>query len=81
MGMDGMQVGMRFETRRGMQKRYQRTRAEQEQADRLGNVKAREGCDRCYCGCKYWENDRCVDCNTSIDTCLNDPEWVKENRT
>lgn len=23
---------------------------------------AQEGCDRCECGSKYWENDRCVDC-------------------
>lgn len=32
--------------------------------DRLGNVIAQEGCDRCVCGCKYWENDICVDCGT-----------------
>ena len=29
---------------------------------RLGNVVRDSGCDRCPCGCKYWENDRCVDC-------------------
>jgi hypothetical protein len=34
--------------------------------DRLGNTIAQEGCDRCGCGCKYWENDRCVDCNTHV---------------
>lgn len=34
--------------------------------DRLGNVLAREGCDRCVCGCKYWEKDRCVDCGTHV---------------
>lgn len=28
----------------------------------LGNLLAEEGCDRCDCGCKYWEHDRCVDC-------------------
>lgn len=27
-----------------------------------GNTKAEEGCDRCPCGCKYWENDVCVSC-------------------
>lgn len=31
-----------------------------------GNRVAREGYDRCACGCKYWENDRCVDCNASV---------------
>lgn len=31
--------------------------------DTHGNRYAQEGCDRCSCGCKYWENDRCVDCN------------------
>lgn len=46
----------------------------------FGNQKAREGSDRCYCGCKYWEQDRCIDCGTSIEECLRDPEWVAENR-
>src|SRR4051794_6518779 len=32
----------------------------------LNNSIAREGYDRCWCGCKYWENDRCTDCGTSI---------------
>jgi hypothetical protein len=27
-----------------------------------GNRVRLEGCDRCSCGCKYWEHDRCVDC-------------------
>lgn len=31
-------------------------------ADSHGNRVRREGVDRCPCGCKYWENDRCVDC-------------------
>jgi hypothetical protein len=35
-------------------------------ADVHGNQVAREGCDRCICGCKYWENDRCVDCGTTV---------------
>lgn len=30
--------------------------------DQHGNVKRQEGVDRCYCGCKYWEDDRCIDC-------------------
>jgi hypothetical protein len=33
----------------------------------LGNKIAQEGCDRCFCGCKYWENDRCIDCGTHIN--------------
>ena len=32
-----------------------------------GNKEAKEGCDRCFCGCKYWENDHCVDCGESIE--------------
>jgi hypothetical protein len=38
------------------------TAVRQEHPDRLGNFIRREGCDRCWCGCKYWENDTCVDC-------------------
>jgi hypothetical protein len=30
--------------------------------DRWGNRYAREGCDRCDCGAKYWEKDRCHSC-------------------
>ena len=33
--------------------------------DKHGNLVAKEGCDRCPCGSKYWENDRCVDCGAS----------------
>lgn len=33
--------------------------------DKLGNEVRREGVDRCYCGCKYWEHDRCIDCGGS----------------
>lgn len=36
------------------------------QPNDLGSLVAQEGCDRCYCGCKYWENDTCVDCGTKI---------------
>jgi DNA-directed RNA polymerase subunit N (RpoN/RPB10) len=42
------------------------TKPKEPQADRLGNKIALEGCDRCYCGCKYWENDKCIDCGTHI---------------
>ena len=28
--------------------------------------KADEGITRCDCGCKYWENDRCIDCGTPV---------------
>lgn len=31
-------------------------------SDRHGNVLAHEGFDRCCCGSKYWERDRCADC-------------------
>ena len=31
-------------------------------ADAYGNLTAEHGCDRCECGCKYWEFDRCIDC-------------------
>ncbi len=34
---------------------------------RLGNKKANSGCHRCWCGCKYWENDVCVDCGEDFD--------------
>lgn len=27
---------------------------------------ARSGYDRCTCGCKYFEGDRCIDCNTHV---------------
>ena len=39
----------------------------------LGNQTAKSGCDRCDCGCKYWEKDVCVDCGTK-----HDPEKFKE---
>jgi len=32
--------------------------------DQHGNTVALEGCDRCVCGVKYWENDRCIDCGS-----------------
>ena len=41
---------------------------------------ARQGCDRCYCGCKYWQNETCIDCGTTLADCLRDPEWVEDNR-
>lgn len=33
--------------------------------DEHGNVVRKEGADRCACGCKYWENDRCIDCGST----------------
>jgi hypothetical protein len=30
--------------------------------DNHGNKRAEEGVDRCPCGAKYWEHDRCVSC-------------------
>lgn len=32
--------------------------------DSLGNRSAQSGCDRCTCGCKYWESDVCIDCGS-----------------
>jgi hypothetical protein len=34
--------------------------------DKHGNKKALEGCDRCSCGCKYWEKDVCVSCGETF---------------
>jgi hypothetical protein len=39
--------------------------------DKHENQIAAEGCDRCFCGCKYWEADRCIDCGTHILSVLN----------
>lgn len=38
--------------------------------DKHGNVKATEGCDRCDCGSKYWENDLCIDCGEPVDMAI-----------
>jgi hypothetical protein len=38
-----------------------------------GNKIAQEGCTRCFCGCKYWENDVCVDCGTHVTQVLQSP--------
>jgi hypothetical protein len=32
-----------------------------------------DGLDRCYCGCKYWENDTCIDCGGTEPA--PDDEW------
>jgi hypothetical protein len=40
--------------------------------DKHGNTQAKEGVDRCPCGAKYWENDRCVSC---------DEPWRAEDHT
>ena len=34
------------------------------------NTHAKDGLDRCQCGCKYWEHDRCIDCGTYIRAAL-----------
>jgi hypothetical protein len=34
---------------------------------RHGNLTAESGCDRCWCGNKYWEFDRCIDCGEMHD--------------
>lgn len=34
--------------------------------DKHGNLHAKEGIDRCNCGCKYWALDRCIDCNSHV---------------
>lgn len=39
-------------------------------ADKHGNLQAQEGCDRCGCGAKYWENDRCVSCGEAFQPVL-----------
>lgn len=36
----------------------------------MNNTIALDGLDRCDCGCKYWKNDRCVDCNAHIGQSL-----------
>lgn len=36
----------------------------------LHNTYAKDGYDRCQCGCKYWEHDRCIDCGTYIRAAL-----------
>jgi hypothetical protein len=35
--------------------------------DRHGNTHAQEGVRRCWCGSKYWELDKCVDCGEDFD--------------
>ena len=50
----------RYKTARGVQNAVAR------QGDKHNNILAREGVDRCWCGCKYWENDNCIDCGTDI---------------
>lgn len=42
-------------------------RRAQEGADEWGNFLAREGCDICDCGAKYWENDTCTSCGGAWD--------------
>lgn len=48
--------------------------------DRLGNKVAQEGCDLCHCGCKYWENDRCVDCGAPVSEKMTEQEILDRTR-
>jgi hypothetical protein len=34
--------------------------------ERHGNTVARSGYDRCTCGNKYFEQDKCIDCNKHV---------------
>jgi hypothetical protein len=36
--------------------------ADAAKAAKFGNKVRQHGVDRCWCGSKYWENDRCIDC-------------------
>lgn len=47
-------------------------------ADKHGNVEAEEGVDRCGCGAKYWENDRCVSCGEKFRPAEieDEDQWV-----
>lgn len=42
--------------------------------DKHGNVLAQEGCTRCECGCKYWENDTCIDCGNKYVPNVDDED-------
>lgn len=42
--------------------------------DRHGNVVAQEGTLVCQCGCKYWENDKCIDCGMTPERL-----WIIQN--
>lgn len=56
-------------------------RQPREHADVHGNRIAEEGCDRCFCGCKYWELDRCIDCGTHIDKVLPYQDEINEGKS
>lgn len=49
-------------------------RGAQETNARLGNYAAENGVDCCPCGCKYWANDRCIDCNEPWSSDLRDED-------
>ena len=44
----------------------------------LANIIAQEGCDRCFCGCKYWEHDRCIDCSTHVRVIPVGPDGYRD---
>ena len=41
------------------------------ESDSNGNLTAETGCDRCSCGCKYWEFDHCVSCGAKHQSLYN----------
>jgi hypothetical protein len=45
-------------------------------ADLNGNAVLQDGVDVCPCGCKYWENDICIDCGGTVPEPDNSPEAV-----
>lgn len=47
--------------------RVRQVRSRKKMYPPLGNKTAQSGCDRCDCGCKYWEGDLCIDCGAEHD--------------
>lgn len=40
-------------------------------ADIHGNVARENHVDRCWCGCKYWRHDVCIDCGDTGDRAVD----------
>lgn len=38
--------------------------------DNNGNINARDGI-KCVCGCRYWKNDKCIDCGLGFEISQN----------
>lgn len=49
--------------------------------DKHGNQVRQDGVDRCPCGCKYWRNDRCIDCDGLwyLDETIHDREEITDD--